>query len=518
MRNRLRVIAMSYVTRRANWVFVVFGFVAILFAVHLVHQRPSMRSVVPRFNFWTSAYLKLDHKRAQQQFQAMGKPREQESTWPPQWDWKAFGDAERLCITTGPEIPWDKIRGMKKLRQIHMKNYRLQTGSASSTSDLRELSKITQLEYLALPPFEQFSEAEIHSLKSLHNLRWLDLQDAKLSGGLESLPDFPQLETLFISSVQDLTDRALDRLKRYPKLQTLVVHQSGHDLLRWSENNPAEMNADRLRVERLQSLPSIKTLYVPGRERSAIEEFAKQTRPDASVYPTTADATRAPVFFPFVIALILFATPVFHSMSGQFSRPEALLTPGYRTPHLLLGISLIAIVTGIGTLTLWYGGVHPLMGNCLAIATLSVYGIIWYPSTMRYAVFLFPASFMLALQLVAWNPAKHLVRELFLGELSVFAGGVGVFGVSLLAFLFTRSVNLHRYLTAAGQATSLLGYRDLHGDAGNPVKAYASPKLGQWLIRWLHTPAQRLAESTASFRNDDVASCFCFPTRSTRDS
>ena len=505
MGNRLRVVAMSYVTRRANWVFVFFGFIAIVFAVHLIHQRPAMRSVVPHYGYWTMSYLRLDQKSMQQQIEVASGTRDQKNISPQQWDWKVYGDAERLYISVGPQIPWDEIRRLKKLRQIDMQHYHSSDGDPSLTSELQQISRIPQLTYLALPPFKQLSAADAQLLKSLRELRWLDLRRAQLSDGLQSLPDFPHLETLIISSIQDLTDSAIKRLEQYPKLCTLVVHESAHDIVRWSQGKPAEVSVDYQRVELLRSLPSLTTLYVPGRERSAIEQFAKQALPDMQVYPTTIDESRAPVFFPLVIAMLLLATPVFHSMSGQFSRPEALLTPNHHAPHLLVGIALIAMVICVGALTLWYGGVNPLMGGCLAIAILSVYNILWYPSITRpVIVSLFPLSFMVAMLLVGWNPARLFVRELFLGELSVVVGVIGLCGLSLLITLLARGVNLHRYLTEAGQATSLIGYHDVRGNSSSPVNVYGSPQLGRLLIRWLYTPVQRFAESTASFHGDDV--------------
>jgi hypothetical protein len=95
---------------------------------------------------------------------------------------------------------------------------------------------------------------ELRHLSQLTNLEMLDLSQSDFSGGLQHLGELPKLQTLILSSFENLNDASVAQLKQLPHLQTLVLAPV-------YANNPEKTVTDA-GLSSLKELPSLRTLYV----------------------------------------------------------------------------------------------------------------------------------------------------------------------------------------------------------------------------------------------------------------
>ncbi|HUE16434.1 MAG TPA: leucine-rich repeat domain-containing protein, partial [Planctomycetaceae bacterium] len=99
-------------------------------------------------------------------------------------------------------------------------------------NDLHVIGQCHNLKKLSLAGIQIFEAAhgmhrlqgtELRHLSQLTNLEMLDLSQSDFSGGLQHLGVLPKLDTLILSSFENLNDASIAQLKQLPHLQTLVL-------------------------------------------------------------------------------------------------------------------------------------------------------------------------------------------------------------------------------------------------------------------------------------------------------
>ena len=129
--------------------------------------------------------------------------------------------------------------------------------------DLKVIGGLDQLRKLSLSGVQIIEEsgethrlrgAELRHLSELRNLEMLDLSQSDFGGGLRHLRALPKLNTLILSSFENLNDASVSDLKQLPYLETLVLAPA------YGKNPKTTVTEAGLKS--LKELPSLRTLYV----------------------------------------------------------------------------------------------------------------------------------------------------------------------------------------------------------------------------------------------------------------
>ena len=144
----------------------------------------------------------------------------------------------------------------------HLEGLRVD-GLLLTENDLKVIGQRTNLKKLSLSGIQIIETSDrqhrlqgtnLRHLSQLTNLEMLDLSQSDFSGGLQHLGRLPQLNTLILSSFENVNDASIAQLKELPHLQTLVLASV--------YMNNSKTTVTDAGLASLQQLPSLRTLYV----------------------------------------------------------------------------------------------------------------------------------------------------------------------------------------------------------------------------------------------------------------
>lgn len=455
MLNQLRVIALCYATKIANWLFVAMGLGCLLFGWWMGRETFYTRATPSQPSFWQSA--------TPTQIEITGENAEgtKQGRMLDEWRWSEEDEsADCWRVHGGSGLPWSRLAKLPNLRQLDLEHY--EPESSISDTEFRGISELTNLEYLTLPK-QPISREVTQAWKDLEKLEWLVVGSCEID--IESLPVFPKLHTLDMRLSQ-LSDECVNYLVKLPNLKTLILQGGSHNLYHSPttrrggsdlESPQANDPAVAKRVTALANIATLKTVYLPGQECGSLESIARSSLLDVSVRPL---AVNTRIFASMAcIALggmLLCAVPAM-GVYGQFTRPESILTPGYAT-HQLFALIFIA-------------------GSCMLTVFVAAYsGVHWLPAAACIALMLGYFSLILRINPPVWlirsAPAIYLLlffhmffrvqlRNFFLGHAHVLLPlAMLAFGVSLVAYWIYLVRGFHRSLVEQGVSFPLLTKQD----------------------------------------------------------
>ena len=382
---------------------------------------------------------------------------------------------------------------MPNLLQFHCSN--LRSKGLRYCESLKPISRLTQLEFLSLPGVP-FTAESVASWKSLTKLEWLvaNTDGCTFDDGLESLPVFPSLHTLDIH-LRTLTPAAADYLVTLPNLRTLILHDHddspqhfsvGMTAGTWNYVDPMRSTSKEA-FETLAKSTSLECVYVTGREFGGLEDFAKHCLPNVEVRPLAVSHKQSTALLTAVFGAACWALIPGFAVLGQFSRPESLLTPNYKQPHLAHArLCIVAAITvGVAIAELKH------VAWPVALATiLGVVGFVVFSARPKQAQWMLVFAFIGPLQfLLGTNATSIWLRDYFAGEHGwAVAFAMAAVGLSLLVLWSRDVVNSHR--THAEQAMhrpvftmqdwGLLGHAKLVNKDQTP-----------WILKSMVAPADR---------------------------
>jgi|GEM_PF-4748935 len=439
MLNQLRVIWMSYATRKINWVFFLLGSFLMLMAWHQPKNLSLHRVTPQKSTLWlTAGTVAEGFQRTPSSARRLNG----------EWDWSEWNkDLDVLALeafySSSLADPWDRIASMPNLRQLRLN--KVQSTDSKYCEFLKPISRLERLEFLSLPGIP-FTAESVSPWKSLTQLEWLvaNREGCTFKDGIESLPVLPSLHTLEIH-LRMLTPDAAEYLVKLPNLRTLILH----DL---DESHPSRvfgmaeiMNyrdpmgiTSREAFETLSNSASLKHVYVPGREFGGLEDFAKRTLPNVKVRPLYVSEQQETALFMAALAAACWVIIPAFAVLGQFTRPESLLTPNYKQAHLAHAqlCILVAIAVGVAIAAL------RLVAWPIALATiLGVAGLTMFCMRPLQSIRISLIAVMLPLQLaMRIDVVRIWLRGFLAGEHGwAVAFAMGTAGLYLLA-VWTRDV------------------------------------------------------------------------------
>ena len=487
MKNKLRSVLTVYTSTWSFWIVLgvtIVGCVGISYG-----YRSSSRhfiSVTPKPSVWTKTFIQMDWKKWRREhkddLEIKGGGHER-----PEIDWSVFNPkAYGVHVQTYRDFwMWDRLAEMPHLEFLDLSRQtatargvfeqesveRLRQRGMFLNSDLKQLERLPKLKTLMLP-MGTFNQQDLTPLKSLPNLTWLDLSNAKLSDGLESVPLSENLETLHIPDFHLLTEPAIKHLNQFPKLQTLII-EKGSQFFRFeviinrtasqiANSDPiVDYTAQNAKArQRLKSLTHLKTLYV-AHDFAYGHNSLKKEIPHVLVLPVKVEQNRIMAGFATSMLLFFVSVSLGTMLVAQFSRPEALLTPNATAPHLIVvGLFYLALVIA-GTIVFALLNTHLLTALALSLCATCLVFII--PVMYRFPNF----GLIIIAPILLWQvgfltiPKSIFINQLFEGNLLIFAGVLCVTGLALLVYGISLLRSIHQILVCSGLPVPVLGIADM---------------------------------------------------------
>lgn len=515
MFNRIRAVLLTHVSRRINVVPLIVGLIFFMLAWRFAGTH-KWRSIAPISRPWTQSIVTGDFSARHHSGRNLPVT---------EWNWSSFDrNVEALVLGSGPEIPWDRLSDMPKLRQLHLYEFQAQLPKYSADrrllpNELERLQELSKLRLLSLPN-AAFSAVNVQPLAKLNRLEHLIVSQSTFEAGLESLPVFPELQILEIG-IGDLTPPAVDYLKKLPKLEQLVVQDGRSPRRMWTITNkpprPSDTPMPQLQADaigRLGELPKLKTVYLPGREWHDYETHAIRALPRISVRPLAVDSRRVSVLLFLSFALTALVSIVAQAGIGHFSRSASLLAPNYRFPHHLLTWAWTGSAIALTTLLAVCWG-YPLISTAalfsfvggFALYLLGVHIVDSGPLMKRILIrLLFPLLGLAvgALPTIATSNASvaTYMRRAMYGEVPWLTCTALGAGIGLVVCSYRALNRLHRGMAEAGLPTPLLMVQDL-GSVTTQQQS-SSPKEKRRIPMWQMSPTDaEIIDASAGYHGDD---------------
>jgi hypothetical protein len=246
------------------------------------------------------------------------------------------------------------LRELPNLRQVEYTCF-------GDPTSLDSVAQVTGCEYLTI---DGICTLDLGKLRSLSDLRQLNIQTSKPPVNLAALAGLHELETIVVRSRMAINDELLVELARLPRLKVLVL-DFGYSI-------PAEPRISEAGLATLAQSRSLETVYAGGRpdQGEDILPMVRKALPNLVVRPASAEFqpfSRAAIhFLPFG----LLAGIVGAQLSSQFRSPLRRLAPGFGAAHGRFGILLALIIVAACALRFWID--RATVGAALAVATACV--------------------------------------------------------------------------------------------------------------------------------------------------
>ena len=453
MFSQLRGIWISYATRRVNWLLFLAGF-CLMLGTLMRGAKPTFFRVTPQVStLWMkSGSVDEGYRRYTTN---TGQPAAMMTN---EWDWSEW-NAELDSLSFSPNVdpnypdPWDRIASMPNLRHLRMGHFR--SPGPKICEGLKPVSRLTQLEFLELPGIP-FTGESVAPWKSLTKLEWLDAnaKGCTFTDGLESLPLLASLHTLDID-IGTLTPEAADYLLKLPNLRTLILrNQTGQHHPRMAFPGAATymnptVSASREAIVALAKSTSLEYVYVPGREMGPLEDFVKRSLPNVEVRPLYVSNKQSSALVTATLGAMFWVLIPALAVLGQFTRPESLLTPNYKKPHLMHArlFMMAAIAVGVACAALRMVAWPVALATILGLTGFAVCWVRPKPSKwLQLGAIIWP------IYLLLWQPSAQIwLRGYLFGEHGwPVAFAFAIAGLGMLT-VWARSVkDFHRQNSERG--------------------------------------------------------------------
>ena len=427
---RLAAVGLSVRTRWLYWCLVALVVVTCLVVAVLVHQGPTeprLASSVP-FPF---------------------TPRPEATIGAPGAGGRvAPGDAPSVAIRPALAEPQQQVFvPLAKARSV--------TLYAPFTAEhLRWLAAQPKLTALTLEMTDDQSITDLHPLSSSSSLRSLRVRMRNAGDG-DGAPMAwpPNLELLDLQGADPLTPQRVEELRRLPHLHTLAVRL--HD-----QHAPSALSDEMIAT--LQSFPALRKLYVteaPAQLPHLVQE-TRRALPALQVRPSTYNDSRA--WWVLILCLVVGQlVAILHMLQWPpFATPASVLLPGYRTPHVAVGVTLFAV--GLGTVAglLRFAGADWLTACALCGGAATMFALMPFdvetPGFTRPRLFLFlevRVFLMALLGVIALEELDWFLR----GERPWISAALILSGVLLVTYTVKRLPTAYRRIEERGRGGSPLG-------------------------------------------------------------
>ena len=483
MFNRFWVVARLYIYRPVNWLILVLGMLLICYG--FVGSSDSYRSVTPHHGFWTDLTFDYDLSTFSQ---SQGNDGEDARRELGQAAWTKSGDpnAEAVRCFVGPEIPWDEFKVMPNLRQLRLRHFRTShDDEADVAKQMRRAAEFPQVEYMSLPP-STYQPADVRPWESLTELEWLAMNRAHLTDGIASLPVFPKLHTLEIQL--DMFDaRAIAYLRQLPRLATLVIRDGSNreygTITRKSRSKVVVDPKNLAAIRRIGELQSLERVYVVGREFGELESLVAASSPSLDVRPLFVNHQLPRKVFALLAGMGVLSLIVLLGAYGQFTRPEAGITPGYALVHHGVATVWIVLVLVLGIAAMVQLGIDTRAAISLGVLAVGV-----TTSMVRTQVSAWLRVFFLAAcfsQFALLNSTVLIFSRRFLwGELTPLVT-LSLMSLGCLGYLtwWRHTFRFHRELAERGIYFPVLTFKD-HGRVAEVLGAKQVQSGHNWLLKW----------------------------------
>ena len=488
MRNKLRNVLTVYTSTWAFWIVLGVAIVGCVVIPSVYRFNPRrFNSVTPKPSVWTKTFIQADWKKWHREHENDSERVKGGDHARPGMNWSVFNpNAYGVHVQTSRDFKmWDRLAEMPHLEFLDFSSQtatarekfglesieRLRQRGMFLNSDLKQLERFPKLKTLMLP-MGTFSQQDLAPLKSLPNLTWLDLSNAILPDGLESVPLSENLETLRIPDFHLLTESAVEHLNQFPKLQTLIIEKGKALSFRdYVAKNTADHIANSRPVvdyteqnaksrQRLKSLTHLKTLYV-AHDFAYGHHSLKKEIPHVLVLPVKIEENRIPAGFVTGMLLFFVSISLGIMLLAQFSRPEALLTPNATAPHLIVAGRFYLALVVAGTIVFTLLNMHLLTALALSLcATCLVFVIPVMYRFPKYGLILIAPIFLWQIGFVV-VPKSIFINQLFEGDLLILAGVLCVVGLTALIYGISLLRSIHQILVHSGLPVPVLGIADM---------------------------------------------------------
>ena len=234
-------------------------------------------------------------------------------------------------------------------------------GMIIAPENLQIIGSIHQLEELAMArsfvsPESADRPPVLAALTGLRRLKKLDLSGTYLQRRgttanpstwrsswhmdeeLQHLAGLPELRTLILVDFEQVTGQAIRAVSTLPQVETLAIDM----IVGAAEKSVTEEN-----VAQLQSMPNLRTLYVPhSRPYQNVLGLCRELLPDASVRRGTYDSTRIDTCRLVVLILLVTVLAVVYQLVCSLLCSVAATTPQFHRFHLCAA----GIISGVSIL------------------------------------------------------------------------------------------------------------------------------------------------------------------------
>jgi hypothetical protein len=372
MLNRIRWILEAYSRHplvRAFFALAVVGFAANV----AVFGRPASRYRTPNYPSFPRANLYINSRATLEAIRRAGRQSEVDGidlgtvwieTAPKKTHWDESLKKSVTSIAAEPDEAFYQILDeFPNLRQVW--------GVYAYPCDMRHFTKLSKLEYLVAHGSEV---RHLEALKSLSNLKRLDLNVAFPPAGLGALIDLPNLEMLVFTSRAAVGDDLLKTVARFPHLKTLVLQFSIIPIppdwpkdRKFNDRMPPITTAG---LDALAAAPKLDAIYFGGFvSRSDEEDLLKLLRKSrAAVYPAVVEKERILQYCLAILPTILFSIPIGAQLTSQFQSPFRRIAPRFASSHAYVGIGLSAAVVAMSAFSFIGHGIPWLVAILFSIS------------------------------------------------------------------------------------------------------------------------------------------------------
>lgn len=348
MLERLRWIAMTYLTHRAMWILVAMAALMALVDFLASTKRPVMQQMYPgppKARRTVNSLESLELARAeglQSKVDALDMQRlwfdmnrkKQESV-----DEGAKQGAVELST---PDDSFYAI--LSEFPNLHSLTYM----DFGTNVDLKELRQLTHLESLTLnDPLNRFDLSEVAGFSGLKRLQ---ISSFRARHDLVALAGLRELDTVIFETRSAVDDETLRQLAKLPALKTLVFNFTDTPQQPWSVAEPELVVLDRS--------ATLRTVYVTSRsgDQAQLISAMRTVLPRFTIVPAVApaDAPFRPIFC--YLPPIFLTVAVSAVLATQLRRPASRLTPHFIASHLAVGLALLALILVGSSVRLMVGG------------------------------------------------------------------------------------------------------------------------------------------------------------------